>query len=151
MTWISPNGRDLNQIDHLLINGKWRRSLRDVKVRRGADVFSDQHLVTADIKLKLKRSGPTPKGTPRFDVCLLKDSTIKKRFTVQLRNRYQGLSRTTGDDDDAEEIDINKHWENIVETYNDTSRKIIGHRIKRHMDQNGSVTNHGKLLKKERI
>ena len=30
----SPNGRDRYQIDHLLINGKWRRSLRDVKVRK---------------------------------------------------------------------------------------------------------------------
>ena len=33
-------GRDRNQIDHLLINEKWRRSLRDVKVRRGADIGS---------------------------------------------------------------------------------------------------------------
>ena len=38
ITWCSPNGRDRNQIDHLLINGKWRRSLRDVKARRGADI-----------------------------------------------------------------------------------------------------------------
>ena len=40
-------GRDINQIDHLLINEKWRRSLRDVKVRRGADIGSGHHLVTA--------------------------------------------------------------------------------------------------------
>ena len=40
-------GRDRNQIDHLLINEKWRRSLRDVKVRRGADIGSGHHLVTA--------------------------------------------------------------------------------------------------------
>ena len=40
-------GRDRNQIDHLLINEKWQRSLRDVKVRRGADIGSGHHLVTA--------------------------------------------------------------------------------------------------------
>ena len=35
LTWCSPNGRDQNQIDHLMINGTWRRSLQDVKVKRG--------------------------------------------------------------------------------------------------------------------
>ena len=34
LTWNSPNGIDRNQFDHLMINGKWRRSLLDVKVRR---------------------------------------------------------------------------------------------------------------------
>ena len=27
LTWPSPSGRDRNQIDHLMINGTWRRSL----------------------------------------------------------------------------------------------------------------------------
>ncbi|XP_025080471.1 craniofacial development protein 2-like [Pomacea canaliculata] len=31
LTWCSPNGRDRNQIDHLMINGSWRRSLLDVR------------------------------------------------------------------------------------------------------------------------
>ena len=47
VTWNSQNGRDKNQIDHILLNGKWRRSLIDVKVRRGTDVNSDHHLVIA--------------------------------------------------------------------------------------------------------
>ncbi|CAM5146020.1 unnamed protein product, partial [Natator depressus] len=49
-----PNGRDKNQINPIMINGKWQRSLTDVKVRRGADVGSDHHLVTASIKLELR-------------------------------------------------------------------------------------------------
>jgi hypothetical protein len=28
LTWISPNGRDKNQIDHIIINGKWRHHCR---------------------------------------------------------------------------------------------------------------------------
>nr|XP_014435365.2 craniofacial development protein 2-like [Pelodiscus sinensis] len=31
LTWFSPNGRDKNQIDHLMINGTWRHCLQDVK------------------------------------------------------------------------------------------------------------------------
>ena len=31
MTWTSPDQRTINQIDHVMINQKWRRSLLDVK------------------------------------------------------------------------------------------------------------------------
>ena len=54
ITWCSSNGRHRNQIDHLMINGKWRwSSLRDIKVRRGADIGSDHHLVTACLKIEI--------------------------------------------------------------------------------------------------
>ena len=56
LTWVSPGGRTSTQTDHLLINGKWRKSLQDVRVRRGADVGSDHHLVTVHIELKLQKS-----------------------------------------------------------------------------------------------
>lgn len=36
LTWRSPDGITTNQIDHILINGKWRRSLQDVRACRGA-------------------------------------------------------------------------------------------------------------------
>jgi len=57
LTWCSPNGRDKNQIYHIMLNGTWRRSLLDVKVKRGAYVGSDHHLVTADIKMKPRSTG----------------------------------------------------------------------------------------------
>ena len=43
LTWTSPNGRDQNQIDHLMVNSMLRCSLLDVKVRRGAGVGSDNY------------------------------------------------------------------------------------------------------------
>ena len=75
-TWISSNERDMNQIDHLLISGNWRRSLQDVRVRRGAYVGSDHHLIVAHIKLKLKRPGTSIRLLTRFDVSKLKDAGI---------------------------------------------------------------------------
>ena len=53
-----------------MINGKWRSSLRDVKVRRGADIGSDPgyHLVTACLKLKLEGAGRPAKGNLRSGV-----------------------------------------------------------------------------------
>ncbi|KAK3757674.1 hypothetical protein RRG08_000183 [Elysia crispata] len=56
LTWYSPNGWDKNQIDHIAINGIWRGSLLDVRVKRGADVGSDHLLVIVNIRLKLRRT-----------------------------------------------------------------------------------------------
>lgn len=52
LTCCSTNGRDRNQIDHLMINGMWRQLLLDVRVKRGADGGSDHHLVIAALTLR---------------------------------------------------------------------------------------------------
>ena len=52
--WLSPDQSTANQIDHFCISEKFRRSFQDVRVKRGADVASDHHLVIANLKLKLK-------------------------------------------------------------------------------------------------
>ena len=41
LTWRSPDGRTVNQIDHVLVNGNMRTSISDTRVMRGADVYSD--------------------------------------------------------------------------------------------------------------
>ncbi|KAK3088276.1 hypothetical protein FSP39_016944 [Pinctada imbricata] len=50
-TWISPDHVTENQIDHICICKKFRRSLLDVRVKRGADVASDHQLVTAKMRI----------------------------------------------------------------------------------------------------
>ena len=55
-TWVSPDHHTENQIDHVCIKKKFRRSLQDVRVKRGADVGSDHHLLVARLKLKLKKN-----------------------------------------------------------------------------------------------
>ena len=52
-TWRSPDGRTYNQIDHVMINRPWRRTLADVRAMRGMDVGSDHYLVIGKLKLKL--------------------------------------------------------------------------------------------------
>jgi len=55
LTWVSNDGVTNNQIDHILINRKWKSSLNDVRVYRNADADSDHYLLVANIKLKLKK------------------------------------------------------------------------------------------------
>ena len=63
LTWISPNARDQNQIDHIMITSKWRRSLLD------------WHLLHVTVKMKLIRTG----------FC---KQTVQERFNVHLKQMF---------------------------------------------------------------
>ncbi|XP_047100903.1 craniofacial development protein 2-like [Schistocerca piceifrons] len=51
--WVSPDHFTENQIDHIVINCKFRHSLLNARNRRGADVRSDHNLVLAEFRLKI--------------------------------------------------------------------------------------------------
>ena len=81
-TWISPDHLTENQIDHICIAKKFRRSLQDVCVKRGADVASDHQLVVAKIKLKLKRNGNGEICQRlKYNTTLLEDAEKKKEYS----------------------------------------------------------------------
>ena len=41
LTWKSPDGKTVNQIDHVFMNGCMRTSFLNTRVTRGAEVYSD--------------------------------------------------------------------------------------------------------------
>lgn len=120
LTWHSPNMRDKNQIDHIMTNGKWRRSLMDVKVKRGADVDSDHHLVTATIKLKLRSTEGKNMARKRFDVEKLKDIKIRNDFNIMLRNKFDIL-RNLEPENNIQVTSIDKKWGEISNIFIKTS------------------------------
>ena len=127
-TWLSPDGRTENQIDHFCISCKFRRSLKDVRVMRGADVASDHHLLLATIKLKLKNHRQQNKTSRvRFQVNLLEDSKTKKQFELSLKNRYEVLQ-------DLEDTDIDHHWNKVKEIFEKTCNDELGPSTHRNKD-----------------
>ena len=58
-TWRYPDGNTVSQIDHVIINQKWRRSLQNVRARRGACVGSDHVLVVAILSPSSSTLGST--------------------------------------------------------------------------------------------
>lgn len=38
LTWMSPDGNAKNQIDHTRMNKKFKASVQDIRVYRGADI-----------------------------------------------------------------------------------------------------------------
>lgn len=53
-TWVSLDHSTENQIDHICVSKKFRRSLQDVRVKKGVDTATD-HLLTGTLWLKLKK------------------------------------------------------------------------------------------------
>ena len=90
-TWVSPDHRIENQIDHICIGRKFRRSLQDVRVQRGTDAASDHHLVLARMKMKLKKSEVKRSTRTQYNVDFLKDRLTTETFRLTVRNKYEAL------------------------------------------------------------
>ncbi|XP_061171309.1 uncharacterized protein LOC133180881 [Saccostrea echinata] len=121
--------RDENQIDHIAINGKWKRSLQDVRVKRGADVGSDHHLVTAHIKLKLIKVAPKS-NIRRINTGKLRENKVRQDFRLELKNRFQVLQ--CGDVENEEVVD--EHWGKICNLFSETSKKTLGFKRQVHKE-----------------
>jgi len=52
-TCVSPGGRYISQIDHVLISNRYKSNITNVKSYRGADVDSDHYLVIGVFKSKI--------------------------------------------------------------------------------------------------
>ncbi len=94
-TWISPDHRTENQIDHFAIDRKWRRVLLDVRVKRGADVDSDHHLLLGELWMKLavrKKAGNRVQR--RFDTTKLTDIKVWQKWGIELPSPSRGRKHT---------------------------------------------------------
>lgn len=54
-TWVSPNGKHINQIDYVLVNSRFNNNILDIRKLRGADSDSNYFLVISKIRIVLKR------------------------------------------------------------------------------------------------
>ena len=96
------------------------------QVRRGADIGSDHHLMTACFKLKLKSEGRPAKGRSRFDVGQLKYPYVRKSFILEVRNRFGAVMEIDERRDNNDEA-MNKNWGDIVTAYSASSKACLGY------------------------
>ena len=69
----------------ILCSWRWRSSIQSAKTRPGADCGSDDQLLIAKFRLKLKKVGKTIRQF-RYDL-----NQIPYDYTVEMMNRFQGL------------------------------------------------------------
>ena len=103
-TWTSPDSNTHNQIDHVLINGKWRKSLPDVRAFTRADSGSDHELVIANIQLKLAAQGKETKNPKLMDAELLLPQ-LARDYQINIANRFDALSDLSSEPDVDHEME----------------------------------------------
>ena len=94
-TWTAPNGRVRNQIDHVAVNSKLKRSVRDARSYRGADSGSDHNLVFTTVRLCLGRIVKNTRNASRYDTAKLKILEVKQQFQIKFKNRFSCLAHET--------------------------------------------------------
>ncbi|GFR66118.1 endonuclease-reverse transcriptase [Elysia marginata] len=127
-TWVSPDNVTENQIDHFCVSQRFRRSLNDVIVQRGADIGSDHHMLLGKLKLRLKKQG-NRKEVPRkrYQVNRLNGAT-KEDFKLCLRNRFQPLASL------EEEEDVETHWSRVKSAFTATCEEVLGYQKKEYKE-----------------
>ena len=63
----SPDGQHQNQINCILCSQRWRSSTQSAKARPGSDSGSDQELLSAKLRFKVKKVGKTTRQF-RYDL-----------------------------------------------------------------------------------
>ena len=81
-TWTSPDDPYQNQIGYVLCNQWWRSSIQSAETRQGTDCGSDNELLIAKFRLKLKKVGKTTK--------LFKYDLNQIPYIVEVTNRFKG-------------------------------------------------------------
>ena len=130
-TWRSPDHRTENEIDHICISQKFRRSWLDVRVMRGADVSSDHYLVTTTMRLRLKQRYANAYNTrTRYNVGLLRNKDTRTAPQISLSNRFQLLQELT----EGRETDIETQWEDSKKLWHNTCEEVLGKKATQHKE-----------------
>lgn len=117
-TWKSPDGKIRNQIDHIIVNRKWKRSLKNVRTYRGADINSDHELVVADVQLSLLQSKKKQRKTVKYADAKLTEEETAHNFDVQIGGRFSALGAEVGDSE--------KEWKTFKESVLETAEQLLG-------------------------
>ncbi|KAL1403652.1 hypothetical protein pipiens_019268, partial [Culex pipiens pipiens] len=117
VTWVSRDGRTENQIDHICISRKWRRSLLDVRNMRSADIASDHHLVVGEIRLRVARVvRQEEKVGCRFNVQRLSNPEVARAFVGELQARALEIPDST----------VEEEWQFIKDAFAVTGENTLG-------------------------
>jgi len=108
-----------NQIGHIAISKRFRRSLLDVRNKKGADIGSDHHLMIANFRFKILA---TRKKIETYNVQKLQMPSVREEFKLEPKNRFSVLSTQN------EDTDIEERRKAIKNVYKETSEKILGFR-----------------------
>ena len=108
------------QIDYVFINKKWKNSAINCEAYSSfKGVSSDRQIVTAKLRLSLRKNATRTATTKHYDWALLNKRDIRDKYALELRNRSETLQEKT------EKGSPNDEYENFVEAHLEAASKCI--------------------------
>ena len=108
------------QIDYLFIDRKWKNSEMNCEAYSSFEgVSSDHRIVTAKIRLSLRKNATRTVTTRRYDWALLNNRDIRDKYALELRDRFETLQEKT------EKATPNDEYENFIEANLEAASKCI--------------------------
>ena len=108
------------QIDYVFINKKWKNSAMNCKAYSSFEgVSSDHRIVSAKLRLSLRKNVTRTATTKHYDWALLNNRDIRDKFVLELRNRFETLQEKT------EKGTPNDEYENFLEAHLEAVSKCI--------------------------
>ncbi|XP_008484663.1 craniofacial development protein 2-like, partial [Diaphorina citri] len=119
-TWKSPGDRMRFQIDYILINQRFKNSVKKAKTYPGADVDTDHNLLAAEVRTKLKhmKRRPTPK---KWNTDKLKTDDAKP-YTEEVEKSLVNQNRSD---------DIKEEWDLMKNTILNSLENHVGRSVQR--------------------
>jgi hypothetical protein len=130
VTWASPDpqGKTQNQIDHICIS-KRRKSLLDVRNKRGADVGSDHHLIIGITRIYIDRRKKVIVSRRKSDLKKHEHPDNSEQFRAGLQNSIAQIRK-------VQDGSVEEKWQMIKTTLRNIVRVHSGTWPKR--GKNGS-------------
>ena len=108
------------QIDYVFINKKWKNIAMNCEAYSSFEgVSSDHRIVTAKLRLSLRKNATRTATIKHYDWALLNNRYIRDKYSLELRNRCETLQEKT------EKGTPNDEYENFVEDYLEAASKYI--------------------------
>lgn len=111
-------------IDYVIINREFRREVKDTRVKRGAEIYSDHYLVVTKLKIQSenvrKNSGANKKCQTinKIRSYKLQDANIAKRFEEAVESEIDLIT--------DHNITIDDLWKSIEETITKAAKEACG-------------------------
>lgn len=116
-TWISPDGRTVNQIDHMLIENRHVKSVKNTRSYRGANAESDHFMVRTKMCQELpKKTANTNKRRRKYDIQKMHIPEIKHSFEVRIEEK---LREKLGTDE------IEEEWQFLEKSIQQVANSLI--------------------------
>lgn len=121
VTWRSPDGRTANQIDHVMIDGRHRWNILDVKSCRGPNIDSDHYLVRVLFRARIDARNNQRPAPRRFNVEKLNSANTRKLYAEKMEQRILEDVTEVPADDDVEEL-----WNRIRTSVETVAEEVVG-------------------------